>query len=222
VRRRNGRPAPRAAEPSAGRLRPDPSRGLLETILVKGGRPRHLDEHLDRLAGSLCALYGNTLQPDPQKRLLAAAALTGDGALRVTAGHDGHLEVDARRLPSRAIPVRLNAVALPGGLGPHKWADRRLLDALTVAGRTPLLVDADGSVLEAAWGNVWIRVGNRLLTPPADGRILPGVTRGLLLHDRRLRAEEQRIDLDSLMRAEAVLISSSLTGLLPALLEAGD
>ncbi len=47
--------------------------------------------------------------------------------------------------------------------------------------QAPLLVDADGTVLEAAWGNVWVLEGDALLTPPADGRILPGVTRSLLL-----------------------------------------
>ena len=36
-------------------------------------------------------------------------------------------------------------------------------------------------MLEAAWGNVWLLEGDRLITPPADGRILPGVTRALLL-----------------------------------------
>jgi para-aminobenzoate synthetase/4-amino-4-deoxychorismate lyase len=60
----------------------------------------------------------------------------------------------------------------------HKWADRRAVDEATQRlGATPLILDEDGSVLEAAWANVWIREGDRLVTPPADGRLLPGVTR---------------------------------------------
>jgi para-aminobenzoate synthetase/4-amino-4-deoxychorismate lyase len=108
---------------------------------------------------------------------------------------------------------------LPGGLGRHKWADRRLLDALASPGRTPLIADSDGSVLEAAWGNIWIKEGDRLLTPPADGRILPGVTRSSLLRQGSaagLRTGEAEIDLERLLSAEAILISSSLSGLVPA------
>ncbi len=66
----------------------------------------------------------------------------------------------------------------------------------------PLLVDADGSVLEAAWGNFWLLEGDALVTPPADGRILPGVTRALLLElapALGLHAREQPI---TLQRAE--------------------
>ena len=40
---------------------------------------------------------------------------------------------------------------LPGGLGEHKWIDRDLLDAQSADGTTPLILDADGTILEAAW-----------------------------------------------------------------------
>ena len=72
---------------------------------------------------------------------------------------------------------------LPGGLGRHKWRDRRLLQALAAhsPGTVPLLLDTDGQVLEAAHANVWLVVGQALITPPADGRILPGVSRTALL-----------------------------------------
>ena len=48
----------------------------------------------------------------------------------------------------------------------------------------PLLVDLDGLVLEASRANVVIREGDRLITPPLDGRILPGVTRAALGAER--------------------------------------
>jgi len=51
--------------------------------------------------------------------------------------------------------VRLRAALLPGGLGAHKWADRRLLAALAAgfaAGEQVLLADADGTVLETTAG----------------------------------------------------------------------
>ena len=96
---------------------------------------------------------------------------------------------------------------LPRGLGPHKWCDRRLLDAITVAAGTaalPLLVDDDGSVLESARMNVLIEERGRLISPPADGRFRPGFGR------RRLQYDEEPVDLDRLLAADAVVLTSAL------------
>ena len=75
----------------------------------------------------------------------------------------------------RAIPP-LAPYVLPGGLGPHKWRDRALLDALAARGGTPLLLDADGEVLEAAWAAVVLVEGERRIAPPDDDRRLPSIT----------------------------------------------
>jgi para-aminobenzoate synthetase/4-amino-4-deoxychorismate lyase len=112
-------------------------------------------------------------------------------------------------------------VTLPGGLGAHKWRDRQLLDVLTSdhAGAAPLLLDGDGSVLEAAWGNVFVLEGEVLLTPPADGRLLPGVTRAALLAaaaEEGLQPREEALSLARFTRADAILFSSSLAGAIPA------
>jgi para-aminobenzoate synthetase/4-amino-4-deoxychorismate lyase len=220
ARRKKRRPMP-APPPalSERRERPDPALGVLETILVQDGSPRHLDPHLNRLARSLSRLYGVSPPPNLRRRLIAAAATLGRGALRLRATRDGGIEMATEPVLRRATPVCLRPFTLPGGLGEHKWADRRLLDALAALGPTPLLVDSDGSVLEAAWGNVWIREAGCLLTPPADGRILAGLTRGSMLEDGekgRPCAREEPIDLERLIDAEAILISASLAGLVPA------
>jgi hypothetical protein len=87
--------------------------------------------------------------------------------------------------PIRPAPryVGVQPFALPGGLGQHEWADRRLVTALEHAagGRVPLLVDTDGCVLEATWANVLIEEDGRLAAPPADGRLLPGIQRQTLV-----------------------------------------
>ena len=82
-----------------------------------------------------------------------------------------------RQLKPRALPIVLTPYVLPGGLGEHKWRDRRLLDALSADGTTPLILDADGTVLEAAWASVLIRRDGVLYTPREDGRILPSTSR---------------------------------------------
>lgn len=201
-----------------GRDRPDPAQGVLETILVREGRARRLDEHLERLNGSMELLYSAPAPRGLRARLAAAAAPIGAGALRIRARADGQLELSPASLPRRAQPVQLQPFTLPGGLGEHKWADRHLLEQLGADGSTPLLLDADGSVLEAAWGNLWIREGDLLLTPAADGRILPGVTRAAILRGgggATVRSAEAAIDLQRLIEADAIFLSSSLAGLVP-------
>jgi para-aminobenzoate synthetase/4-amino-4-deoxychorismate lyase len=202
-----------------GRARPDPALGLLETILVRDGDPQCLEDHLARLRRSMDVLYGMPLDPGLRERLVVTAAAQRDGALRVRASDEGRFEVTVEPPRGREIPVRLRPVTLPGGLGAHKWADRRLLDALAAQGATPLLVDGDGSVLEAGWGNIWIAEGDFVVTPPADGRLLPGVRRGAMLRrgiEGRLRTREESITLERVIDADAVLVSASLAGVVPA------
>jgi para-aminobenzoate synthetase/4-amino-4-deoxychorismate lyase len=193
--------------------RPDPARGVFETVLVRQGVPVELDEHLGRLAVSLSELYDVTLDPlaAEQARAVAATA-TATGRLRILADPDGSLaiSVSPERSPA-AADLQLSPFAIAGGLGPHKWRDRDLLEALAAQapGAVPLLIDTDGLVLEAAHANVWIVEGGALLTPPADGRILPGVTRAALLATERF-AREEPIELERLARADAVFVTSSI------------
>ncbi|MCU0314558.1 MAG: aminotransferase class IV, partial [Solirubrobacteraceae bacterium] len=102
----------------------------------------------------------------------------------------------------------------------HKWADRRLVDALAEAGgATALLLDADGAVLEAGWANVFLLDGDRLHTAPDDGRILPGVTRARLLAlapELGLEVVEQAPALEVLAGAPGLLLTSALRMAVPA------
>ena len=198
--------------------RPDPAMGVFETVLVEGGRPVALGPHLARLAASVAELYGAAL---PSTVLAGAQAMAaeavGRSRMRVLADADGAVRITVSpQGPPPAGTVVLEPFALPGGLGAHKWRDRRLLDALAAVrpGTVPLLVDTDGLVLEAAHANVWIVEGDDLITPPADGRILPGTTRGALLAHEGAR--EEPIDLDRLTSADVVFLTSSISGRVPA------
>ena len=109
-------------------------------------------------------------------------------------------------------------VCFPGGLGDHKRADRAALGDLEerVGPCIPLLFDEDGSVLEATWANVFAVIEGRLWTPPLDGRILPGVTRGAVLDeavDCAVPLRIGRLGVDQLVAAEAVLLTSAVSGL---------
>jgi para-aminobenzoate synthetase/4-amino-4-deoxychorismate lyase len=107
-------------------------------------------------------------------------------------------------------PARLRPVVLPGGLGPHKWRDRTLLEAHEAddPATIPLLLDADGFVLEASRASIVVRAADgALYTPPDDGRILPGVTA------RRCEARPRPLTLDDLAGATTVYVASALRGL---------
>jgi para-aminobenzoate synthetase/4-amino-4-deoxychorismate lyase len=202
VIRRGPKPAPR----------PDPAAGLYETLLVERGDPRELEAHLQRLAGSARALYEQKLPADLPERARTAARDHERARLRIdlVPGEEPAVEVTPL---GRLGPVTLRPVVVPGGLGPHKWRDRTLLEAHEDddPDTIPLLLDADGQVLEASRASIVVRAPDGLLfTPPHDGRILPGVTA------RRAGAQPRPLTLADLDRAAAVYVASALRGLSPA------
>ena len=201
--------------------RPDPAFGVFETILVRGGVPVDLRAHLARLERSVGTLYGTELPEDLHTRVLTAAAASPLGRLRIAATEDG-VEIDWEALAGEPAPepVVVAPAVLTGGLGAHKWRDRRLLDELGERlEAVPLIVDLDGDVLEAAYANVFIVEGTHLVTPPLDGRQLPGTVRArvLALHP----ALEERLTLDRIAGADELLLGSSIRGIHPARLPDG-
>ncbi len=223
--------------------RPDAALGVFETLLVRGSSPVDARAHLARLERSVRALYGQELPEDLHARLVAAAAAAPLQRLRVSAvpaapgreeggapgaapapapGRAVRVEIDVEPLAAEPPPdsVTLAPAVLPGGLGAHKWRDRRLLDELADRlDAVPLLVDLDGDVLEAAYANLFIVEGTHLITPPLDGRQLPGTVRArvLALHP----AQEERLSLDRVAAADELLLASSVRGIHPARLSDG-
>jgi para-aminobenzoate synthetase/4-amino-4-deoxychorismate lyase len=185
--------------------RPDPSRGIFETILVADGTAPLLGAQLERLRRSARELYavelGSQLVSDPP------SVSSGSGRLRVTFVPGEGIASD--RGPRGADPLYTEVApfVLAGGLGSHKWLDRDLLDAIVAAAgdhALPLLVDVDGSVLESARMNVLIDERGHLISPPFDGRFRPGFGRS------RLEYDEEPVDLDRLLAADAVVLTSAL------------
>ncbi len=207
----------------------DPGRGVFETMLVLEGRPVELDSHLKRLAGSLGALYGAELPGGARGAVLARGSEIRHGKLRLTVTPgDGGLrtriattEVEAAKVfPSPKHGVALRSFVVDGGLGDHKWADRRLLERAAAAaprGELPLLLDADGTVLEAARGSVFLAEDGRLATPPTDGRILPSIARRQAIEVARadgIEMRERRLTVTDLRRGE-VFLAGSVRGVEP-------
>jgi para-aminobenzoate synthetase/4-amino-4-deoxychorismate lyase len=208
----------------------DPSKGVFETMLVLDGRPVELEAHLDRLAASLAALFDATLPGGSREDVLLHARGVEHGKLRVTAapGDDGQVAVaivtaavePSKVFPSRGPGVSLRSFVVEGGLGAHKWADRRLLaraHAEARPGELPFLVDGDGAALEAARGSIFQVRQGRLFTPPTDGRILPSIARSRALEVARAEAievTEETLSLDDLRRGN-LFLAGSVRGIEP-------
>jgi para-aminobenzoate synthetase/4-amino-4-deoxychorismate lyase len=214
-------PPPRARPPGIERAlaygrRPDPRAGVFETVLVEDGTPIALEGHLERLRESLRTVYGCDLGAGLRTEIDRAVAETGGHRTRMRIAAAPGKATVISTVPAPAVSEEtavLVPFVLPGGLGPHKWIDRSLLEALQhrEIGTVPLLLDGDGVVLEAAHANVWIVEDGIWITPPADGRILPGVTRAdRLVADRSAR--EEPIPLERLHGASEIVLTSSIAG----------
>ena len=168
--------------------RPDPARGVFETLR---GR-ENLEAHLARLRASVRELYGEELGEIEVPEF--------DGAVRIDYVPGRPVTITTRAYTPRPLPIVLTPLTLPGGLGAHKWRDRLPLgDAL--------LLDADGTLLEAAWAAVLVERDGVLYTPREDGRILPSTSRP--------DAIEADLQLEP---GDRLFVSSSLAGLVPAVL----
>lgn len=223
--------APVAPERFQPTLRPEIGRGVFETLLVAAGRAVELDAHLERIATAVRALYdepppaglGTEIRDAARGHDLARLRATVSRRVGEALGADIAIDpVDpADVLPAWERAIDLAPYALPGGLGPYKWADRRHLDR-AAAGLGPrellLITDEHGAVLETARANVFAVNAGVLLTPPLDRRLLPGIARARAIEVARATGFEVRetaLSVPDLYEAGEVLLTGSVRGIEP-------
>lgn len=210
--------------------RPDRRHGVIETLLLVDDLPIELDAHLERLAESVRAVFGED-PPDTRDLVLAGARGVELGRLRLTVAPrpQGRFETSvvvaavdpANVFPTGELAATLSTMTVDRGLGEHKWADRAILERAEAAGppgSVPLLVTEDGSVLEASRGNVFTVRGAGLLTPPLDGRILPGIARARVIEIAResgIEVTEAPLSIAGLLTSEEVFLTGSIRGVEP-------
>jgi anthranilate synthase/aminodeoxychorismate synthase-like glutamine amidotransferase len=236
-----------------GALSPRPSAGVFSSLLVTDGETRDLAAHLSRLEASVRGLYGKDLPASLADQLASCLAARPSGRLRITVRPvGGPLQATVEVVPLASPPtplasppaptheiaatgggagppsflsdsVTLHPVAVPGGIGAHKYRDRRLLAELNARmrlspGQLLLLVDETGELLETDRANVFAVIDGVLLTPPADGRLLPGTTRAAVLRaarSRGIRAGQKPLTLDELTEATEVFVTNAVAGVIP-------
>lgn len=209
---------------------PDPRRGLYETVLVADGGPVELERHLNRLAVSVRELFAAELPATLPGDVARAADELELGRLRIDVEPDGEgglrHSITATAIDPSAFFAdwehgeALRSVVAAGWWGAHKWSDRGWLEATEAAlgEEVPLLVDAEGLVLEGGRANLFVVADGGLATPPADGRILPGTARAATLEiaaELGIAASERSLTLADLGAADEVFLTSSVKGLRP-------
>jgi len=212
-------------------LRPNPAGGVFTTLLVVEGEPVELDAHLKRLASSVRELYAAALSPRVAELTEQRASELALGRLRLTArpvpGEDVRLDFTMQPversivLPSWADALELRQVTVDDWQGGHKWADRRLLERLEaeVDPAGALLADSQKGVLETTRANVFVVDRDGVVrTPPADGSILPGVTRARVIEVARetgVEVREEPLSPEQLLEAAEVFATGSVRGVQP-------
>ena len=81
-----------------------------------------------------------------------------------------------------------------------------------------LITDETGEILETDKANVFAVIDGVLLTPPADGRLLPGTTRAAVMRAARghgIRVGQKPLTLDELASASEVFVTNAVVGVLP-------
>ena len=194
-----------------------PDWGLIETF---GWPCEHVDRHLDRMGQSA----GELGVPFDRARAMEVLSGLGEGPLRVrlTLFWDGRISMDFEPL---VVPGKLrSAIALVPVCSQdpslrHKTNRRRIYDrALRETGMDEsLLWNERGEATEFCKGNLVARFGDRLVTPPVECGLLPGVLRGLLVERGEVLEEVVRVE--DLAGADEVWRVSSLAGWVSAELD---
>ncbi len=202
---------------------PDPAHGVFETTLVVDGDAVEVDAHLARLETSLRTLYDLPLPTGARALIVEGAAGLTLGRLRLTVVPGAEPTVRTAEVDAALIfpmqPSEVELVSLSGWNGAHKWADRRLLERFEAeaAPAVPVLVD-DGSVLEGSRSNLFAVRGGAVITPPTDGRILPGVARARAIEVARtvgIEVIERGLSVDELAAADEVFMTGGVRGVEP-------
>ena len=183
-----------AAEISAAVATAANAESYMRVMITRGQGPMGLDPALAERA--LRVIIVQPLQPPPAEQYSQGIAAISYRTERVH---------DASGVQGAKIGNYLTSVLA--------MREARLHGALEA-----LILDAGGRLLEGASSNLFVVQSERLVTPPVQAGILPGITRGCVLELARqlgLAVELRLIALEEAYAASELFITSSIRELLP-------
>ncbi|MEM0969449.1 MAG: aminotransferase class IV [Verrucomicrobiota bacterium] len=200
--------------------------GLFETVRSERGMLIGWDRHWDRLQQGLGVVSwpvrpfdGRELE-DVAVELVSRNELEIGAKVRLTVSPESFV-MTAETPPSYAASLRValgsrirNACGYTRGLKTTSYLENvlALAEARDKGVDELLLLNERGELSEGACSNVFAFVEGQWRTPPLSSGCLPGITRGILLE---LGTAEAVLRKEELSRAEAMVFTSSLKGVLP-------
>jgi branched-chain amino acid aminotransferase len=208
--------------------------GFFETFLVREGVPMFLERHLARLRASLKA-HEHCVRGPPAEVLSATAVLEAlhgclgadaelgprfTGVGKLTAG-DGRLLLSFRPLAPNHEHLQRHGRSLDAVENTcYRRGDRTLqhkslsyLRQHQHMERMPIFLNEAGEVCEVPNANLFLWLGDALVTPPVDAPCLPGIVRGVLLQAGRvaeLPVVERPVRSAELSDARGCLLTNSV------------
>lgn len=214
--------------------------GVYEVIPVYGGHPFRIAEHLDRLVNNLTATrIADPYQRTHWIELINRLVQNTDGVdqsvyLQITRG----VAKRDHAIPDNITPtvfmmsnplLEQSKDNLTHGIAAitcddNRWANCHIKaisllpnvllrqQAIDVDAEEAILI-RDGEVTEGAASNVFIVKDNQMITPPKGPRLLPGITRDLILElaqSHHLPCEERQINQTELQAADEIWLTSSI------------
>lgn len=220
-----------------------------ETMLARNGVVFRLEAHLARLAHGLRGMGAEPPASDVvrtaiQATLDANGLVNASLRLEVSAGSGHTPDLDAATgplltltagpltLPPEPPRLRIVSVRLDERRPLHEAKTANFLtyliarrEARHAGADDALLLNHAGDVAEAATSNVFILLRDVLVTPDSDAGPISGITRTAVIEVARSLAipvEERRVTLHDLGRADAVLLTNSIAGIMPVAAVVGD
>ena len=207
--------------------------GVWESTKTVNGTPWLWPFHLDRMKKS-AELLGIALAPErlPDEKTVrdfVRSLTTQDVLVRLnaTAGRPGHtglvwmslsvqpIAPESLRLQTFRNPVAKGQATLT--LKTFQYATRLQLGQLAHRSGfdTALLLDDAGNIQEAAHANIFLRLADGWFTPAADGGLLPGTVRQLLLNRSPIPVRERVLPYTAIQEASEVFVTNSNVGIVP-------
>jgi branched-subunit amino acid aminotransferase/4-amino-4-deoxychorismate lyase len=207
--------------------------GLFETIKVLRGRPVLFSDHFARLRRSAGELGLSFTASVDELRARCEHGLSAnglsEGSLKIVLFQDteGLGELIAMREKAYLAEHYENGFALKPFFGGQREGKLFSLKTVNYLGNLQakkaaqaagcdeaLFIDSSGLVLEGATSNVFVVKGGEVLTPPTDGRILPGIARSRVLQLLK-NVRECAVPAQLLPLADEVFVTNALLGVMP-------
>lgn len=206
--------------------------GLFETMKVLKGYPLFIEDHIERLEGSIKKVWDRTLNKEIILNVsVQIAKEAGELAVLKIILVEDKLEfffffvIDdypyshTSDLSIKIVDFERNPRSFSSGMKPISYFDNVVLrEKANAEGFDEVILLSRGFIAEGTRSNLfWVKDG-KIFTPPLELGILKGITRTKVIELCRtlgIDVQEAKIRPDELVKSDGVFLTSSLMGIAP-------